>query len=354
MIGKVGLALGLALLSTTALAGTAGSTYSVAVQVSNVKGTDSRHVDRKLINAWGIAQFPGGGFWVSSQGGNSEEVYGQKKFPRLARVNVPNGSPTGVAYIVPKDDGTADFRITENGNTDRSFFVVATTGGFIEGWSRNVDPDNMVVAVDNSGAGAAYTGITMEPRDRVLLAADFKNGLIETFDSTFTQIGHFTDNNAPANYAPFNVRVMGGRIYVAFAERGDDGEEVKGAGLGMVDVFDFSGNLKQQLIATGGALNAPWGMTVAPPGFGDFAGKLLVGNLGDGKVNVYDPDTGAALGTLNGSDGNPLVIDGLWALLSGPGGRITYTAGPNDEQDGQVGLISLNGTGTIAHQTGSH
>jgi uncharacterized protein (TIGR03118 family) len=212
----------------------------------------------------------------------------------------------------------------------------------------------MVVAVDNSGAGSAFTGLTFEPRDRVLLAADFANGLILTYDNAFNQIGHFTDNNAPEGYAPFNVRVMKGRIYVAFAERGEDGDEVKGAGLGMIDVFDFNGNLKQQLVAPGGALNAPWGMTIAPAGFGDFAGKLLVGNFGDGKVNVYDPDTGAQLGTLSGSDGNPLVIDGLWSLMGGPGGRVTYTAGPNDEQDGEVGLISLNGTGDVSRRTGSH
>lgn len=350
---KLGLALGLALLSSTALAGTAGSTYSVTNEVSNLKGA-AANLDRGLVNGWGLAEFPGGPFWVSSADGNSEEVYDPKSFGKIAKVRVPGGGPTGVAYIVPKDDGTADFRITQHGITDRSFFVAATESGRILGWSRNVNANAMVTAVDNSGAGSSYKGLAFETRDRVLLAADFANGLIETFDNQFTQIGHFTDNNAPEGYAPFNVRVLKGRIYVAFAVRGGDGDEVKGAGLGFIDVFDFEGNLKQQLVAPGGVLNAPWGMTIAPAGFGDFAGKLLVGNFGDGKVNVFDPDTGAQLGTLSDSGGNPLVIDGLWGLLGGPGSRVTFAAGPNDEADGLVGTISLNGGGTVVRQTGSH
>ncbi len=115
-----------------------------------------------------------------------------------------------------------------------------------------------------------------------MLIADFGGGFVEEFVGTFTETGHYTDNTLPANFEPFNVSVIKGKVYVAFAERDPTtGEEVKGAGLGYVDVYDHRGNLTKQLVA-GGALNAPWGMTIAPAGFGAFGGDLLVGNFGDG------------------------------------------------------------------------
>ena len=114
-----------------------------------------------------------------------------------------------------------------------------------------------------------------------------------------------------------------------------------GKGLGYVDVFDLSGNLLQHLIANG-PLNAPWGLAIAPSGFGDFAGALLVGNFGDGKVNAFDATTGAFLGTLSGSNGRPLKIDGLWMLDPGPDNtKVTFSSGPNEETHGLLGFIEV-------------
>jgi uncharacterized protein (TIGR03118 family) len=134
---------------------------------------------------------------------------------------------------------------------------------------------------------------------------------------------------------------------VAYAQRETGGDDdVKGAGLGIVDVYDTAGNMVKRLV-TGGNLNAPWGLAMAPANFGDFSNALLVGNFGDGKINAYNPTTGAFIGTLQKSDHTPIVIDGLWGLAFGngvqnqPTNTLFYTAGPGDEAHGAYGRIDM-------------
>jgi uncharacterized protein (TIGR03118 family) len=162
------------------------------------------------------------------------------------------------------------------------------------------------------------------------------------FNNKFKPVASFTDPDLPARYAPFNVAVLNGNVYVAFAKRKRSGiDEADGKGLGIVDVFSTSGALVKRLVSNGGVLNAPWGMTIAPASFGSFAGDLLVGNFGDGKINVFDPNTGDSLGTLSSAKGKPLKIDGLWALDNGPGAsNVTFSAGPGGESHGLIGLIA--------------
>ena len=118
-------------------------------------------------------------------------------------------------------------------------------------------------------------------------------------------------------------------------------------------MFTLDGNFQQRL-ASRGALNAPWAMVQAPANFGDFSGDLLVGNFGDGRINAFDPTTGAFQGTLSTSPGHPIVIDGLWGLTFGNGltaGDTTtlyYAAGPEDEMHGLFGKITANAAGTLA------
>jgi uncharacterized protein (TIGR03118 family) len=344
MLGKTGLVLGLALLSTTALAGTAGPAFQINPMISNQPGVAQR-LDRSLVNPWGVGAIPGGPLWVNINGSNKSAIFGARSFKQEGKVKVGAG-PTGIIDIPANPNGD-DFNITEGTATGPSLFAFVTTGGLLQGWNPNVDAKKAVTALDRSGAGSAFTGASFIAENRTLLIADFGGGFVEEFDGTFTETGHYTDNTLPANFEPFNVSVIKGKVYVAFAERDPTtGEEVKGAGLGYVDVYDHRGNLTKQLVA-GGALNAPWGMTIAPAGFGAFGGDLLVGNFGDGTINAFDPDTGALVGTLSGSDGNPLVIDGLWGLKAGPNGSVLFAAGPNDEQNGLVGTVSLVTT-TIA------
>src|SRR5262249_40016162 len=151
----------------------------------------------------------------------------------------------------------------------------------------------------------------------------------------FNKVMSFTDPNLPPNYSPFNVQVLNGELYVTFANRQPgDHDETAGKGLGFVDVFDTSGNLLRRLVSND-KLNAPWGLALAPQSWGKFAGALLVGNFGDGQINIYDPRTGKYLGTITGGQSAP-TIDGLWALHTGPNGTITFSAGPNDETNGLV------------------
>src|SRR6185437_4334919 len=149
-----------------------------------------------------------------------------------------------------------------------------------------------------------------------LYATDFANGDVKVFNSSFGLAslgGSFTDPNLPTGYAPFGIKNLGGKLYVTFAEQGDDGDEVDAAGLGVVDVFDTSGNLLSRVAACG-PLDAPWGLAIAPAAFNEFSNDLLVGNFGDGTITAYDPTTFAYVGELRDGNGKPIVIDGLWDL----------------------------------------
>jgi uncharacterized protein (TIGR03118 family) len=159
--------------------------------------------------------------------------------------------------------------------------------------------------------------------------------------------GSFSDPNLPATYAPFGIQAIGGRIYVAYAQRTAGSiDETKGAGLGIVDVYDASGAMVRRLVS-GGALNAPWGLAMAPANFGSFSNMLLVGNFGDGKINAYKSDTGEFVGTLSKADGTAIVIDGLWGIAFGnglnnqPTNTLFFAAGPGDEAHGLYGRIDL-------------
>ena len=181
-----------------------------------------------------------------------------------------------------------------------------------------------------------------------LYAANFRSGRVEAYDDTFTPVqlpgGLFVDPRMPARYAPFNVEELDGKLYVTYA-RQDSGlkDDIAGRGHGFVDVFTNDGALIRRLV-TRGQLDSPWGLALAPAGFGDFGGALLVGNFGNGHINAYDPVRGVYLGRLRGAHGKPIVIDGLWALHFGNGNaakaaELLFSAGPDDETHGLLGKI---------------
>jgi uncharacterized protein (TIGR03118 family) len=210
-----------------------------------------------------------------------------------------------------------------------------------------------VTAVDTGANGAIYKGLAIASFSgaNYIYAADFRNARVDVYNASFQKVslpgGNFSDPTLPAGYGPFGIQAIGGKIYVSFAKKGASGpDEVHGMGLGYIDVFDSSGAMIRRLVSNG-ALNAPWGMAMAPASFGTFSGMLLVGNFGDGRINAYDPNTGASMGTLNSASGAPIVIDGLWALAFGngvsnqPTNTLFYTAGPGDEMHGLYGRIDL-------------
>jgi hypothetical protein len=216
-----------------------------------------------------------------------------------------------------------------------------------------------VIAKDNSGSGAIYKGLTIatDGNGRTLLyATDFHNGKIDVFDTSFTPVdlgsGAFVDKKIPKGYAPFNVQELGGKIYVTYAKQDADAhDDAHGPHRGFVDVYNLDGSGGHRLVS-GGALNSPWGLAIAPSSFGNLAGALLVGNFGDGRINAYNATTGKSLGHLMDPDGEPIHIDGLWALKVGNGGTggnandLYFTAGLFDEAHGLFGSLAPVAAGT--------
>ena len=290
--------------------------------------------DTHLVNPWGIAFSATSPFWISDNGTGLSTLYNGagQPFPVVSPLVVtvptesggaPPSSPTGVVF-----SGTASF--------GGASFIFATEEGVIASW-RGANGTTAIREVDNSPSGAIYKGLAIA--GATLYAADFHNGKIDVFDGNFTQIfpaGGFTDPNLPSGFAPFNIQNIGGKLYVTYAKQDASGEDdVAGAGNGFVDVFDANGNLQQRLISNG-PLNSPWGLALAPGGFGEYSNALLVGNFGDGTINAFDPLLGTALGVLEDINGDPLINRGLWGLAFGNGAQGTqpnilyFTAGIPD------------------------
>ncbi len=313
------------------------SQFKVANLVGDTAGGGAQ-TDAKLVNAWGLAFNPQGFVWVAANGSDKSTLYDGNGVPQSLVVATPP-APTGIVY-----NGSGDFRASP--------FIFATESGKIAAWSPAVDRNNAASVFDGAGAQAVYKGLAIASWNNAnyLYAADFHNNRIDVFDAGFNKVtlsGAFRDATLPANYAPFGIQAIGDRIVVAYAQRESGGDdEVAGAGLGAIDVFDTAGNLVKQLVK-GGALNAPWGMALAPSNFGSFSGKLLVGNFGDGKINAYDMASGAMAGTLSRADGSAIVVDGLWGIAFGPGvnnqpaNTLFFAAGPGDEAHGRYGRIDM-------------
>jgi uncharacterized protein (TIGR03118 family) len=232
-------------------------------------------------------------------------------------------------------------------------FLFDTESGRILGWNPDVGPTRAVVAVDRSGVEAIYKGLALvsTAAGSFLYATDFHNGRVDVFDQHFHLVstpGGFTDPNLPAHFAPFGIRNIGGRLLVTYAKQDPAREDdVPGPGLGFVDMFDARGHLLRR-VASRGHLNAPWGLAVAPASFGHFAGDLLVGNFGDGRITAFDMSSSRGVeecGQLRRRNGQVLAIDGLWALSfgndgpAGSSGSLFFTAGPDDETHGLFGKI---------------
>jgi uncharacterized protein (TIGR03118 family) len=339
------------------MSSSSGPGFADAILVSsfNASGNpySSSNVDPHLVNAWGIAFNPAGFVWVANNGTASSTLYDGNGIAQSLVVTVPPGSagtshPTGLVF-----NGGPGFQVTQGGVSGASPFVFVTEEGTVSGWSPGVNATNAVTVIDGAAAAKDYKGLTIATQGTAtfLYATDFHNRVVDIFDSNFTPVviaGAFTDANLPAGYAPFGIQAIGNLIYVSFAMQDALRKtQVSGAGLGAVDVFDTSGTLVKRLIPAGGALNASWGMAMAPANFGVFSNALLVANFGDGRINAFDPSTGALLGPIASASGVPIAIDGLWGLAFGnginaqPTNTLFYTAGPGGETEGVYGRIDV-------------
>lgn len=309
--------------------------------VSNVPGL-AANLDANMKNPWGISHSATSPFWVSNQGSNNATLYNattSAPLPLVVSVPPTSPPPTGPTGQVFSNIGG---NFLANGAP--ATFIFATLAGSIDAWNGSLGTTAMVVATTPS---AVYTGLAIgnNGTSNFLYAANFAAGRIDVFNSSFapaTLPGAFTDPNLPAGYVPYNVQNLGGKLYVQYSQVDPNTHQAAaGAGLGVVNVFDTNGNFLQRL-HSGDQLNAPWGIAIAPAGFGEFGGDVLVGNFGDGTINAFDPITGNFTGTLRDGSGNPIVNDGLWALDFRAGANpntLFLTAGINDEADGLFAAI---------------
>jgi uncharacterized protein (TIGR03118 family) len=309
--------------------------------VSDIPGFANTQ-DSNLINPWGLTASSTSAFWVSDNNWGTSTLYdGQGNIIPLV-VGIPTasgtgtGSPTGTVFN-PVRGG---FEVSNGSKSAETFFLFDTIDGTISGWAPGLDPNNAFIAVKN--AGAEYTGLTLDNtagQDPRLYAVNWKAGTIEMYNQTFTPVtipGAFTDPNIPSTFHPFNVQDINGQLYVAYAKL-DPATGVDDAtiGNGFVDIYDRNGMLQNHLVQHG-LLSSPWGLAIAPQGFGDFGGDLLVGNFGDGTIHAYDPFNGNFLGTVQGADGKPFQVDNLWALRfgndagAGSSHTLFFTAGVTD------------------------
>jgi uncharacterized protein (TIGR03118 family) len=355
--------------------GGGGGGYSSSMSSTSFLATDVvrdtatagvAHTDTHLVNGWGVAFNPNGYVWVANNGTNTSTLYDGNGVPQSLVVSLNNGlsgaaDPTGIVFnggtSFVLNSTVAGGAFNAHGGysgalSGTSPFIFAGEGGTLTAWSPAVDTAHAYVVYDGSAGGAVYKGLAiLTGTTNRLYAADFHNRRIDVFDGTFAKItvpGGFTDANIPATYGPFNIQAIGGQLYVAYAKKDPaSDDEVAGAGFGYVDVFDMDGTLVKRLVGAGGALNAPWGMAMAPANFGSFSNMLLVGNFGDGKINAYDPTSGALVGTLSKAGGQAIVIDGLWGIAFGnnlnnqPSNTLFYAAGPSDEAHGAYGRIDM-------------
>ena len=324
-------------------------------------------VDPTLLNGFGMAWSPNGVAWVNSVGGHVSELYSAEGAIVRTPVNIPaptdtiGGFPTGIVF-----SGGAGFNLS-NGP---SAFLFTGFDGVLSGW--NGGSGNNAKRL-RASAGNSYTGLALASNagHNFIYGANFGAKKIDVWDTAFNRIPmSFRDPQLPETYSPYNIQAVGDFLFVMYAELSTYGENaghgIEGAGKGYVSVFNTDGSFLRRF-ASKGSLNIPWGITAAPASFldnkdiitngKDFMSSdgtnvnrnpagpvLLVGNFGDGRINVFSEDA-KYLGQLK-SNNQTIAIDGLWALSFAPStattidpNRLYFTAGPNHEMDGLFGYL---------------
>lgn len=298
-------------------------------------------VDAQLVNPWGLAASPTGPWWVANEARDTSTLYAGNGRKQALTVHV-DGGPTGVVY-----NGGKGFVVRSGGHAAPARFIYACEDGTIRAWSPTVPTGwskRAVVAAAAGPIGAVYRGVAIAGGK--LFATDFHNARVVVFDSHWRRVarrGAFTDPHIPAWYAPFGIATFGKRIFVTYASRAPvDGNDAPSGGY--VDEFDLQGKLEARVGATS-QLDEPWGMALAPRGFGPYGGALLVANFGSGRIDAY-AHRGHGwrfLGRL------PLRVPAVWGIAFGNGGMagerttLFYAAGPHT----WLGSSELNVRGVL-------
>jgi uncharacterized protein (TIGR03118 family) len=355
-----------------------GNAFVQTALVSSMPGV-ARHTNADLVNPWGIVASGESQFQVTINGtGNAMRLnQAGAALGQPITLPPPAGSPAGTTAAPSGEvaNSTSAFMITEGSHTAPATLLFSTEDGTISGFNAKVDKTKAILAVDESANGDVFKGLATGSvgGKNYVYATDFHNGVVDVFDSTFAthtfSSGQFTDPHPVAGFAPFGISDINGTIFVTYAKQNAEAhDDVAGAGNGFIDAFDASGNFVSRVATGSGAggtntnLNSPWGMVMAPGGFGPVGGDLLVGNFGDSHVTAFNVSNLMAPidnGQLQDSLGKPLVLTGgvmgtdfandtkgLWGLAFGKGefGKtLFFTAGINDENDGLFGTVTLSG-----------
>jgi uncharacterized protein (TIGR03118 family) len=302
--------------------------------------------DTNLLNAWGISFSATSPFWVSANHSARSVLY--------TVTNDPSGSPhvskVGLEVKIPGEGSPTGQVFNNTSGFHSNLFLFASEDGIISGWRGSLGTAAEVLV---SNSNAVYKGITIATgfSGPVLLAANFGEGTLDAYDANLNPLGQFTDPKAPAGYAPFNVLDINGIVFVTFAKQDQfKHDDVPGPGHGLIDVFNLQTEsfLRFATGTDGGGklkeINSPWGLALSPAGFGKHNDELLVGNFGSGTIMSFNAK-GKFRGVLDGVNGGPIVIKGLWGLAFGNGGRggvpgtLYFSAGPDAEVNGLFGSL---------------
>jgi uncharacterized protein (TIGR03118 family) len=335
--------------------------------VADTAGAAALTTDAHLVNPWGIAFGPTTAIWVANNHSATATQYdGNGKAQPTATplvVNFASGvagafNPTGIVF-----NASGDFVVSATAS-GAAHFIFAGEGGMIAGWSPGVDRTHAITAF-TAVDGAVYKGLAIANNGvgNFLYATDFHGNKVDVFDTHFTKqtasaaAFAFVDPTLPAGYAPFGIQALNtgaagtAQVYVTYAQQNgtDNHDQTNGPGLGLVDIFDTNGAFVGHFVTAGGLLNAPWGVALAPADFGTLSNAVLIGNFGDGKLNAFSTGTGAIVSAVVDSHGAAIAQPGLRGIAFGndagnqPHNTLFFSAGVNDQQNGEFGRIDAGG-----------
>ena len=339
---------------TLVLASSSFAQYTVTNLVTD-SGGGGTPADPDLVNAWGLVALPATPFWVSDNGTGKSTLYTGTGAKIGLTVTIRaaaggQGTPTGIV-----GNSTADFVITENDISEPALFIFATFDGTISGWNPKVDgiisgASHATIAKDRSGFGAVYTGLAIGSNsgNNFLFAADDgPNRRVDVFDAGFNLVNlgpdAFVDPNIPKNFAPYGIQTVSDAqgnqtVWVTYTG-------LNKAQSGFAAAFGTDGKFKN--IELHGPLHSPWGVALAPADFGPLSNALLISNnIARGRIEAFDPSSGAYLGSLRES-GKAIEINDIWAIQFGQGGgpngatkQLFFTGGPNNYANGVFGVVA--------------
>jgi uncharacterized protein (TIGR03118 family) len=314
-----------------------GADAYVVKRLASDPGSAALVHDVRLVNAWGLAASPTGPWWTANEARGASSLFAADGHKQALSVTV-DGGPTGIVF-----NAGEGFFVHGGGASGPARFIYACEDGTIRGWSPVVPhgwSKEAVVAVEGS-RGAIFRGLAiakLADGSQRLYATDFHNGNVEVFDGQWRRIvrrGAFVDHAVPSWYSPFGIQAIGRHLFVTYASPAPVNGNDAPTG-GYVDEFDLDGILVERVGAMG-PLAEPWGLALAPRGFGRFGGHLLVANFGSGRVDAYARGDGGwtYAGQLPGGNGRPLTVVGLWGIsfgnggMSGPRNTLFFAAGPH-------------------------